>query len=240
MRKASSAIIALIAAGAFASSAAHAAGTVTLAENAPSGVLSLSAQASAEVPQDVVDITLFYEQEAKDAASLTDALNRRTAAALKQAKGVTGVSAHTGAFAIYPSTDRDGRISAWRGRTEVVLESRDFATASALAGQLNSTMQVGGVEFSLSPEAQRAAAEKLTGEAIASFRRQAESAAHAFGYGGYTIRDVNIGREAPPRPFMAMRTMAAAAPAAEMQSVPIEAGKARVSVSVSGSVQMTR
>ncbi|HXZ09497.1 MAG TPA: hypothetical protein VEI25_15705, partial [Paraburkholderia sp.] len=36
----------------------------TIVQNQPSGVLSLSAQASTEVPQDVVNITLFYEQEA--------------------------------------------------------------------------------------------------------------------------------------------------------------------------------
>lgn len=239
MRKASAVIAPVIAAAALASIAAHAAGTLTVAASPPSGVLSLSAQASEEVAQDVVDITLFYEQEAKDAASLTDALNKRTAVALRQAKGVAEVSAHTGAFSIYPSTDRDGRISAWRGRTEVVLESRDFAAVSSLAGQLDSTMQVGNVAFSLSPDAQRAAAEKLTGEAIASFRRQAESAARAFGYNGYSVREVNVGRETPPRPFVNMRAMAAAAPAAE-KTMPIEGGKTRVTVNVSGSVQMMR
>ncbi|PTB19512.1 hypothetical protein C9I57_17670 [Trinickia symbiotica] len=205
----------------------------------PSGVLSLSAQASADVPEDVVDITLFYEQEAKDPASLTNALNERTAAALRQAKGVTGVTAHTGTYSVYPSTDRDGRISAWRGRTEVVLESRDFAAASKLAGEMNATMQIGNVAFSLSPEAQRSAAQKLSGDAIASFREQAQEAAHAFGYTGYTVREVNVGREGPPRPMIAMRAMAAAAPGGNAP-LPIEGGTSRVTVNVSGSVQMTR
>ncbi|KHJ59620.1 SIMPL domain-containing protein, partial [Burkholderia glumae] len=70
----------------------------------PAGVLSLSAQASTDVPQDVVDITLFYEQEAKDPGSLTAELNRRADAALARARGVSGVSAHTGGFSVYPST----------------------------------------------------------------------------------------------------------------------------------------
>src|SRR5471030_397128 len=64
----------------------------------PSGVLSLAAQASADVPQDVVDITLFYEQEAQDPASLTSVLNQRADAALRQAKGVDNVTAHSGSF----------------------------------------------------------------------------------------------------------------------------------------------
>jgi predicted secreted protein len=209
-----------------------------LVQQQPSGVLSLSAQASEEVPQDVVDITMFYEKEAGEPASLTDELNRHAQQALSQAKGVSGVTARTGAFSIDPMTDRDGHISSWRGRTEVILESRDFAAASKLAGQMNSAMQVGGVSFSLSPEAQRKAAEKLTTEAIKNFRAQADSAAKAFGYTGYTIRDVNVNSNnaPPPRPMFAMRAMAAAAPA----QLPVEAGKSTVTVTVSGSVQMTQ
>ena len=107
MTRKSATVLTLVAAAALASVAAFGtdtarAATLTATENAPAGVLSLSAQASDDVPQDVVDITLFYEQEAADAASLTDALNKRTAAALAQAKSASGVSARTGAFSIYP------------------------------------------------------------------------------------------------------------------------------------------
>ncbi|MGN7980580.1 SIMPL domain-containing protein [Burkholderia sp. 22313] len=206
----------------------------------PAGVLSLSSQASADVPQDIIHITLFYEQQAKDPGSLTSALNQRADAALAQAKGVSGVTARTGAFSVYPSTDRDGRISAWRGRTEVVLESRDFAAASKLAGQLSNQMQVANVEFSLSPEAQRAAEQKLTTEAIKSFRARADEAAKAFGYGSYSIRDVNVGGGRNVQPYPRMMAMAAAPMDSAKMSAPIsvEGGKTTVSVTVNGSVQM--
>ncbi|PFH28478.1 SIMPL domain-containing protein [Burkholderia sp. JKS000303] len=206
----------------------------------PAGVLSLSSQASADVPQDIIHITLFYEQQAKDPGSLTSALNQRADAALAQAKGVSGVTAHTGAFSVYPSTDRDGKISAWRGRTEVVLESRDFAAASKLAGQLSNQMQVANVEFSLSPEAQRAAEQKLTTEAIKSFRVRADEAAKAFGYSSYSIRDVNVGGGRNVQPYPRMMAMAAAPMDSAKMSAPIavEGGKATVSVTVNGSVQM--
>jgi len=218
------------------SSSAHA---ETLTHRQPAGVLSLNAQASAEVAQDVVDITLFYEQQAKDPASLTAELNQRADTALAQAKSVASVTARTGSFSIYPSTDRDGRISAWRGRTEVVLESSDFAAASKLAGQLSSVMQVSNVAFSLSPTAQQDAEAKLTGQAIEAFRQRAAMSAKAFGYNNYTIREVNLGRSSPPRPvMMSMRT-----PSADKMAeapLPIEAGTTTVMVNVSGSVQMTR
>ncbi|HEX7936802.1 MAG TPA: SIMPL domain-containing protein [Paraburkholderia sp.] len=211
----------------------------TVAPYQPAGVLSLNAQASAEVPQDVVDITLFYEQEAGDPSALTSTLNQRADSALQKAKGVSGVTARTGSFSIYPSTDRDGRISAWRGRTEIVLESHDFAAASKLAGQMASIMQVGNVQFSLSPAAQRAAEQKLTGDAIRSFREQAASSAQAFGYSGYSIREVNVGHNGVmPRPVMMMSARAMSADAKMSAPVPIEGGTSTVTVNVSGSVQM--
>ncbi|MDN7673862.1 SIMPL domain-containing protein [Burkholderia oklahomensis] len=206
----------------------------------PAGVLSLSAQASTDVPQDVVDITLFYEQQAKDPGTLTAELNKRADAALAQARGVTGVTARTGEFSVSPSVDRDGKISAWRGRTEVVLESHDFAAASKLAGQLNPMMQVGNVAFSLSPEAQRAAEQKLTTEAIKAFRARAEEATRAFGYNSYSIRDVNVGSGRNVQPYPRMFAMAAPAMDSAKASAPIavEGGKTTVTVNVNGSVQM--
>jgi predicted secreted protein len=209
------------------------------AQGQPAGVLSLSAQASAEVPEDVVTITLFYEQEAADPSSLTTTLNQRADAALQRAKGVSHVTARSGQFSVFPSTDRDGRISAWRGRTEVVLESRDFAAASKLAGDMSSIMQVGNVQFSLSPDAQRAAEQKLSNEAIASFRDQATAGARAFGYSGYSIREVNIGHSGvAPRPVMMMSARAMSADAKMAAPLSLEGGTSTVSVNVSGSVQM--
>jgi hypothetical protein len=109
----------------------------------PSGVLSLSADQSIDVPEDVIRITLFHEQEGSDPTSLTKALKERAAEALGQARGGDSkVTVQTGAFTVYPSTDRDGKISAWRGRTEAILESTDFEAASKLAGKLAGTMQI--------------------------------------------------------------------------------------------------
>ncbi|WP_432422201.1 SIMPL domain-containing protein [Robbsia betulipollinis] len=206
----------------------------------PSGVLSLDASASTEVPADIVRIDLFYEQQGNDPAALTQALNQHTDAALKVARQQDAVKVKTGAFSMSPTTDRDGRISAWRGRSELILESRDFAAASRLAGQLGTTLQVGDVSFSLSPDAQRQAESELTKQAIAAFRQQATAATQAFGYSGYTVREVNVGRNGGYRQSRIAPRMLYAAAAAKTQDVPIEGGTSTVTVTVSGAVQMTR
>jgi predicted secreted protein len=233
--------IALLALSGAALTLSNAAAAQTVINQQPSGVLSLNAQASAQVPQDTVDITLFYEQEAADPSTLTNTLNQRADAALREAKGVDGVTAKSGSFTVYPSTDRDGKISAWRGRTEVVLESHDFAAASKLAGKMSSSMQVGSVAFSLSPDAQRSAEQKLVTQAIDSFRKQAQNAAQAFGYSNFTIREVNIGRGGvQPRPVMMMQSRAMNADAKMAAPIAMEAGTTTVTVDVNGSVQMGR
>jgi predicted secreted protein len=241
INKKTAAALALLAISGAAFTFSQAAAAQTVINPQPSGVLSLSAQSSAQVPQDVVDITLFYEQESADPSSLTSALNQRAESALREAKGVEGVTAKSGSFTVYPSTDRDGKISAWRGRTEVVLESHDFAAASKLAGKMSSSMQVASVAFSLSPEAQRTAEQKLVTQAIDSFRKQAQTAAQAFGYSNFTIREVNVGRGGiQPRPVMMMQSRAMSADAKMAAPIAMEAGTTTVTVDVNGSVQMGR
>ncbi|KND60449.1 putative exported protein [Candidatus Burkholderia verschuerenii] len=241
INKKTAAAFALLAMSGASLTLSQAAAAQTVVNQQPSGVLSLSAQASSQVPQDTVDITLFYEQEAADSSSLTNALNQRADAALREAKGVDGVTAKSGSFSVYPSTDRDGKISAWRGRVEVILESHDFAAASKLAGKMSSSMQVGSVAFSLSPEAQRGAEQKLVTQAIDSFRKQAQTAAQAFGYSNFTIREVNVGRGGmQPRPVMMMQSRAMGADMKTAAPIAMEAGTTTVTVDVNGSVQMGR
>jgi predicted secreted protein len=102
-------------------------------------------------------------------------------------------------------------------------------------------MQVGSVTFSLSPEAQRAAEQKLSTQAIASFKQQAQNSAQAFGYSGYAIREVNIGHNgSSPRPVMMMAARSMNADAKMSAPMALEAGTSTVTVNVSGSVQMNR
>ncbi|MGO4277754.1 Predicted secreted protein [Cupriavidus sp. OV038] len=206
----------------------------------PAGVLSLSAEAVTEVPTDVVQLTLAAEQEGAEPSAISSALSARTQAVLAQAKRTSGVEAQSGGFTIHPSTDRNGRISTWRGRSEVILKSKDFAAVSKLAGELANQMQVQNVAFSLSREARQATEAKLAEQAVSAFRDKAQTSTKLFGYSNYTIREVSMndsGGVVPPTPRMyAAKAMSADAGA----PIPMEGGKAHVTVSVNGSVQMVK
>jgi len=205
----------------------------------PSGVLSLSAQAATEVPTDVVHLTLAAEQEGPEPTAISNALSARTQAVLAQAKRTSGVEAQSGGFTIHPNTDRNGRISTWRGRSEVILKSKDFAAVSKLAGDLANQMQVQNIAFSLSREARQAAEQKLADQAVAAFRDKAQATTKLFGYSGYTIREVSLNESGGVMPMP--RMYAAKAMSADAGApIPVEGGKSQVTVSVNGSVQMVK
>lgn len=205
----------------------------------PSGVLSLSAQAATEVPTDVVHLTLAAEQEGPEPTAISTALSSRTQAVLAQAKRTSGVEAQSGGFTIHPNTDRNGRISTWRGRSEVILKSKDFAAVSKLAGELASQMQVQNIAFSLSRETRLAAEQKLADQAVAAFRDKAQATTKLFGYSGYTIREVSLNESGGVMPMPRMYAAKAMSDSAGAP-IPVEGGKSQVTVSVNGSVQMVK
>lgn len=100
------------------------------------------------------------------------------------------------------------------------------------------TLTVARVDYTLARDTRERVEAEAAAQAIARFRARAADYAKQFGYAGYTVREVNVGTSEPPvRPVLSrMRAMGAVAG----ESIPVEAGKASVTVQVNGSVQMTR
>ena len=202
--------------------------------------LALQAQAVSEVAQDTVTITLATEIEAADQASVGKKLTAALDAAMKQAQGDDKVKARNGNYRIWASTNRDGKVTGWRGRVELILESRDFQAASALAGKLSGSMPVADISFSLSDQARAAEERKLLEQAATAFRERALAAASAFGFNGYRIRKVELGgsgaQYAPRAPRM--QAMAAGGEAMKLADVPLQGDTETVVVSVNGTVSL--
>ncbi len=210
----------------------------------PQNVITLSAQASTEVPRDWLSITLAVTREGNDAAEVQTQLRQALDAALAEARKAarTGqVEVRTGQFSVFPRYAPKGGINGWQGSAELVIEGRDMAALSALAGRLPQLV-VTRVTQALSREAREKVEADVAAQAIGRFRARAEAYAKQFGFSGYTVREVavNGGEPVPvPLPVARMSALAAGAQAAG-EPQPVEAGKATVTVTVSGSVQMTR
>ena len=203
-------------------------------------VVQLSASGSIEVVQDLLSITLGTTRDGADAAQVQTQLKTALDAALTEARKAVRagqLEVRTGNFGLAPRYGRDGKALGWQGSTEMVIEGRDFASVSALAGRLTS-MNVTGVSFGLSREQRLKVEAEAQSMAIERFKARALDIARGFGFAGYTLREVNVSASdqgAVPR--MRMMAMEARAGATEAP-LPVEAGKTTVTVTVSGSVQL--
>ncbi len=228
----------------------------------PQNVVSLAAEASTEVVQDTLSITLGVSREGSDAAALQSQLRQVLDVALAESRKAHKpgqLESRTGAFSLLPRYNNKpgagNAISGWQGRAELILEGRDIAAISQLAGRLANLGAAGGgaaaavgangmvvarALFSLSREAREAAEAEVARQAIGRFKARAETYAKQFGFGSYSLREVNVGAgevAAPGGQAMFRSARAMAVPTDEAQ--PVEAGRASVSVTVSGSVQLS-
>ena len=207
---------------------------------APHNLVSLQAQGSLEVQQDMLTISMNTTRDGADAATVQTQLKTALDSALAEAKKVAQpgqLDVRTGSFQLYPRYGRDGKINGWQGSTELVLEGKDVARISMLAGKI-STLTLGQVSFGLSREARARVEAEVTAQAIERFKAKAQDVSKGFGFTGFTIREVSVNANDQgnaPRPrMMAMEAKMSSADAA----VPVEAGRSTVVVTVSGSVQM--
>ena len=204
----------------------------------PQDVLNLSASGTIEVTQDLVTMTLSTNRTGRDAAAVQSQLKSALDTALADARRSAEpgqMDVRTGAFSIGPRYTSNGP-DGWQGTAELVLEGRDLPRIAQVAGRI-ATMTVAGVHFGLSREARSRIESDAQKIAIDRFRAKAAQLAHDFGFSGYSLREVTV-TSAENTPVPRMYAMAAAAARADTQPVPLEAGKAAVTITVSGSVQL--
>ena len=206
----------------------------------PHNVVSLSATASTELTMDWLTITFGTTRDGSDAALVQSQLRQALDAALAEARRVAkpgDVNVRTGNFSLFPryAPAPKGGINGWQGSAELVVEGRDTAALAQLAGRVQ-TLGVSRVDWSLSREARDKVRGDISTQAIAQFRARADAVARDFGAGGWTLREVNLSDNGPGEPMPLRRAVAMSAATAE--PLPVQAGLAVVSATVSGSVQL--
>jgi predicted secreted protein len=199
-------------------------------------LVEFSVQARRDVNNDLMQATLFAEATGSDSGELAALVNKRLAAAVAQAKAVQGVKVESGNYQSWANYQK-GKQDGWRTRAELRLESRDFTVLAGLIGRLQSSdLQLGGLQFSVSPALRTQVEGELTKEALAAFQNRADVIRQSLSAQASKIVTIRIDTQTPQihRPMMRAKAMAsleeAAAPAAE-------AGNSEIIVSAIGTVQ---
>jgi predicted secreted protein len=208
----------------------------------PEGVVSLSSSATLEVTKDLLAVAFSATRDGQDAAQVQSQLKQALDAALAEARKVArpgAVEVQAGNFSLYPRYSAKGSIVGWAGTAELGVEGRDMAVIGQLTGRITS-MTIARVGYNISRELREKVEGDVTAQAIARYRAKAADYAKQFGYGGYTVREVNVSAgEVPgfmPSPMVRAKAMSAGAD----EALAVEPGKGSVSVTVSGTVQMTK
>jgi predicted secreted protein len=224
-----------------------ASGAAAQAQPPVSGVLSLTTTASVEVTKDVLGIVFSTTRDGADAQTVQSALKQALDAALAEAKKIAKpgqVELQTGNFSLYPrygnpKASGQPSIIGWQGTAELQVQGKDAAAIAQLSGRVT-TMSIARVGYTLSKEAREKVEAEVAARAIADWRAKAQQMSQQFGYGGYTVREVNVAtNEQGGAPVPVMMTRAKAMSAAD-EALPTEAGKGDVTATVSGSAQMTK
>lgn len=205
--------------------------------------ISLRAEVSKEVARDLMVVTLYSEAQNTDpgklAKEVTDTMNK----AMQQARQVKDVKISQGSRNSYPVYDTKGqKITGWRERAEVRLESADFPALSKLTGELLQDLKMGGMDFSIAPATRKTSEDELLKDAVNAFKARAQLATEAMGGTSYKVVNLNLNSSGYPRPYMRSAPMAMKAMGAadEATATPdIEAGTSEVSMNADGMIEIS-
>lgn len=212
-----------------------------LAEGINYNQVSLRAEASQEVPRDLMIVTLYTEAQNSDSTKLAAEITTTMNNALNQAKQVKEVTLRQGSRNSFPIYDnKTQKITGWRERAELRLESTDFAALSKLTGELMQTLKMGNMQFTVANATRKTSEDALLKDAVNAFKARAQLATDALGGKGYKIVSLNLNSNGYPQPYMrGAMMMKAAAPAMDSAPTPeIEAGTSEVSMSADGVIEV--
>jgi len=203
--------------------------------------VSLRAEVSKEVSRDLMVVTLYSEAQNSDPGTLAKQITETMNKAVQQARQVKDVKINQGSRNSYPIYDTKGqKITGWRERAELRLESADFPVLSKLTGELLQDLKMGGMDFSIAPATRKTSEDALLKEAVDAFKARAQLATEALGGTGYKVVSLNLNSTGYPRPYLrSAPMMMKAASADEAAPAPdIEAGTSEVSMNADGLIEV--
>ena len=201
--------------------------------------ISLRAEASQEVARDKMIVTLYTESQNADPAKLAAEITTTMNQALDQAREVKAVTLRQGNRNSYPIYDtKNQKITGWRERAELRLESADFPALSKLTGELLNTLKMENMDFAIADATRKASEDALLKDAVTAFKARAQLATEALGGKGYKIVNLNFNTNGYPQPYARGGMMMKAAMMESAPTPQVEAGTSQVSMSADGVIEV--
>jgi len=194
-------------------------------------LLHLSDTETVTAAPDELAASLRVEATSATPADAQQRVNTAMAAALTQARKVTGVTISTGAYSVWhvnPAPQEHGQEH-WQASQGLDLSGHDGRTLLTLVGALqHDGMAIEALNWRLSRDAEHKAHEQALRAAIVAIRGKASQAAGLLDLRFDSFKAVTLGETAPPplprfAPVMTMAMSAAPPPSAVAADVPVSA-----------------
>lgn len=208
------------------------------AESEPYNRVDFQIEAAREVANDLLVAGMSIEVQDKQPARVAQQINTALNDALKKAAAFGNVKVSSGGQNTYPVYGKNNQVDAWRGHAEIRIESRDFKAAGELIMQLQSSLQLTGLDFTLAPETRGQSENDLITEAIKAFQKRADAIRTAVGARAYKNVHFSINSGMPPVYAKAMMRAAPMAADAAIPEPEFAGGDTRMTVQVSGTIEL--
>lgn len=200
-------------------------------------LVSISAEAERDVPNDLMMVQLMVEHQDNSAAKVSQQVNQDMNWALKKLKGEKTLKYETQQYSTYPVYDKH-KIKGWRASQQLAIESEDFEKLSEVILVLQAKLQVKNMSFAPTKRTKKKVEDELVAEALDAFKKRAKLVQENMAASGYKMVNVHVntqGNYAPvyaARSNMKVRTMS-------MESAPaVEGGTSTMQVNVNGQIQL--
>ena len=208
-------------------------------DNPITNQVSLTTSVNKEVENDLfkATLTISKQTEGSSLTPLYDQVNKSARKAFSMAKKYKGMDAVTRSNTTQPIYNRS-KIEGWRIIYSIELTTKQRNDLADLVGKLQSFMKLDGMYFLVSDAKRKKTEDELITKAIADFNHRATIVTKAqkkklyslvqmnINTGNQPIHDYPVARE---KTYMSVKSSA---------PPPIEAGKQKITVSISGTIQL--
>lgn len=202
-------------------------------------LVNVRAEATREVANDQMEAQVYTELSNSSAAALATQINQTINRALTLSRKYPQVKVSTGSQNTYPVyDDRSRKLQQWRGRAQLNLRSTDFAQMSALIAELQQSMLVENINFTVSPELRQRTENELLADATRAFRNRAGAIQQIWGAGGFELVNIDYNSDMPMRRPPIMMARMANAEAGDVVRQEMQGGESSITLVASGVIQL--
>jgi predicted secreted protein len=199
--------------------------------------INFQVSATQEVENDTLVAIMYSERSGQQPAALANDVNETIGWAVDLAKKAGAVKVQTLNYRQEPLY-KNQKVTGWRVRQSIRLESADSAALSTLIGELQARLSVASLQYTLSPEVRADVEDTLISEAIERFERRGKLISEQLGRPDYRIVNVNIITSGPTPMPVRMRAAAAMAESSRVAPPTVEPGVQSVTVQISGTIEL--